>query len=195
MGAALAAIFFAAGGTALAGESAQAGSKGAVPEGKIAVVKSETFPEKILELKQKFDQIEAQYRPRFEKIRVMAEDLKKLEDELRTKEASLNADKLRQLQRDYEDLRRRGSREEADLQEEYTRAVESATRQIQEKLAKFTEAYATQRNIVAVFNLSGVANTGLFAFWDPATDITDDFVAEYNKANPVAAGTTPPAKP
>jgi hypothetical protein len=49
-----------------------------------------------------------------------------------------------------------------------------------------------------VINLAGAAQTGTLAYWNPGTDITDDFISEYNKANPVAGGAAPatqPAKP
>jgi Skp family chaperone for outer membrane proteins len=200
--AALAATALAAPGTGFARQSAQGGTASAIPDGKIAVVKADVFAEKVFELKQKYDQVDSQFKPRFEKIKKMAEELKGLEAEL-TSGKTVPPEKSRQLQNQYEDLKRRGMREEADLQEDLTRALETVTTPIQEKLAKFMGVYAAQRNIVVVFNLNGASEIGLFAFANPGSDITDDFIAEYNKANPVpgmpapvapAAG-TPPAKP
>ena len=47
-----------------------------------------------------------------------------------------------------------------------------------------------------VLNLAGIAQSQSLAYWHPSADITDDFVAEYNKANPVAgAPATQPTAP
>jgi Skp family chaperone for outer membrane proteins len=179
---------------ALAQQPAQTGASASLPDGKFAVVDAEKFSDKIDELKQKYDQVEAQFKPRFEKIQQMAEQMKKLEAEIRAGLTTLPADKQRQMQLDYEDLKRRGTRDESDLHEEVSRALAAATRPINEKLSKALADYAKQRNIVAVFNLAALADTGLLAFFDPGSDITDDFIAQYNKANPVSGAAAPGAK-
>jgi outer membrane protein len=63
-------------------------------------------------------------------------------------------------------------------------------------MTQFLNTYAAKRNIVVVINLAGAAQSGSLAYWNPGLDITEDFVSEYNKANPVAGVTaTPPAQP
>ncbi|HEX4998130.1 MAG TPA: OmpH family outer membrane protein [Terriglobia bacterium] len=160
-----------------------------LPDGKVAVVNTDVFPEKIAELKEKYDQIESQYKSRFDVIQKLAEEAKAIGDKL-SSSTDLTLDATRQLQTQYEDLQRRGTREETDLHDEVTRALDTATRPIQEKLKNFMSAYAREHGIVAVFNLVPAADSGLFAFWNPGTDITDDFVAAYNKANPAAGART-----
>ena len=46
-----------------------------------------------------------------------------------------------------------------------------------------------------MINLAGAAQAGVLAYWNPGTDVTEDFVAEYNKANPVAGASAPRPQP
>ncbi|MFY9556885.1 MAG: OmpH family outer membrane protein, partial [Blastocatellia bacterium] len=73
--------------------------------------------------------------------------------------------------------------------------IDTATKPIRDKLYQFLNNYAAQRSIVLIINLAGAAQTGTLAYWNPGTDITDDFIAEYNKANPVAGAPAAPPKP
>ena len=102
-------------------------------------------------------------------------------------------DKVQEMQGQYEELKKRGTRDLEDLRGEYQKAVEVATRPVEQKLMQFMQNYAAQRGIVVVINLAGAAQTGSLAYWSPGADITKDFIAEYNKANPVAGA--PATKP
>jgi outer membrane protein len=63
------------------------------------------------------------------------------------------------------------------------------------KLFQFLQTYSQQRGIVLIINLAGAAQSGTIAYWNPGADITQDFVTEYNKANPVpGAAAAPPKK-
>jgi len=67
---------------------------------------------------------------------------------------------------------------------------------VRDKLYQFLQTYASQRGIVMIINLAGAAQTGTLAYWNPGADVTEDFIAEYNKANPVAgAPAAAPATP
>lgn len=205
--AALAAILVASmAGQASAQQALQAGVGAAVPDGKVAVMNTEAFRAAIGELKLKYDQVDNQFKDRYQKLQAVESQLKQMESDIKTKGPNLTADKLQEMQGAYEDLKRRGTREFEDLKADYERTVETSTKPIRDKLFQFLNTYASQRGIVVIFNLAGAAQTGALAFWNPGADITDDFIAEYNKANPVsgAASATPnpgaqpataPAKP
>jgi outer membrane protein len=190
-------------GPAWAQLATQAGVGTAVPEGKVAVMNTEAFRAAIGELKLKYDQVENQFKDRYQKLQGVETQLKQMESDIKTKGPNLTADKLQEMQIAYEDLKRRGTRDFEDLKADYERTVDTATKPIRDKLFQFLNTYAQQRGIVMIFNLAGAAQTGALAFWHPGADITDDFIAEYNKANPVSGaapvnpGTQPaaPAKP
>ena len=195
--AAVAAMILAtAASVASAQQATQAGVGGAIPDGKIAVVNTQVFLSSILELKQKYDQVEGQFKDRYQRIQQMEGQLTTMQNDLQTKRGVLAADKYQQLQNDYEDLKKRGQRDFEDLKADYDRAVGTATKPVWDKLIQFLQTYSGQRGIVIVINLAGAAQSGTLAYVNPGSDITDDFVAEYNKANPVASAPAPaPATP
>src|SRR5690349_17118433 len=148
-----AAILSALTATASAQQAMQAGVGTALPEGKIAVVNSQAFPGGIGELKQKYDQVDKQFQPRYQQLQTIESQLKQMESDIQTKCPQLTPDKCQELQNNYQELKKKGTRDYEDLKAEYERAVDAATRPVRDKLYQFLNNYATQRSIVLVFNL------------------------------------------
>jgi Skp family chaperone for outer membrane proteins len=196
-----AALLAAGTATASAQQATQAGVGAALPDGKVAVINTQVFPGAILELKQKYEQVNNQFKDRYQKLQALGEQMKGMENDLRTKQNVLTADKYQELQANYTELKKRGEREQEDFNADADKQLDIATKPVRDKMTQFLNTYAAQRNIILVINLAGAAQSGSLAYWNPGSDITDDFVAEYNKANPVAgvAPATPspgqPAKP
>lgn len=190
--AAFAAVILAAAASSVAAQQAtQAGVGGAIPDGKIAVINTQVFPGAISELKVKYEQVNNQFKARLQGLQNLSEQMKTMENDLRTKQNVLAADKYQELQSNYEDAKRRGTREQEDLNNDVDRALDAATKPIRDKLYQFLQTYSAQRGVVLVINLAGAAQSGTLAFWNPGVDITEDFVNEYNKANPVAGAPAP----
>jgi Skp family chaperone for outer membrane proteins len=177
---------------ALAQQGAPAGTA-AIPDGKVAVINTNRFPVEIGELKQKYDQVEGQFKDRSTRIEQLRQQLGAKENELQTKQATLTPERIRELQAEIEDLKRRGTRELEDLQQDYAKALDGTTKPVRDKLFQSMQAYAVQRGIVMIMDLPGLAQSGALAFWAPGVEITQDFIKEYNKANPVPGATAPPA--
>ncbi|HWO02457.1 MAG TPA: OmpH family outer membrane protein [Blastocatellia bacterium] len=180
-------------GVASAQQAMPAGAGGAVPDGKIAVMNTEAFRGGINELKVKYDQVDAQFKDRYQKLQTVENQLKQMESDIRTKCPNLTPEKCQELQNGYEELKRRGTRDYEDLKADYERTVDTATKPIRDKLFQFVTTYATQRGIVTIFNLAAAAQNGALAYWNPGADVTDDFIVEYNKANPVSGAVAPAA--
>jgi outer membrane protein len=180
---------------ARAQRATQAGIAGAIPDGKIAVINTQAFPGQINELKQKYDQVDNQFKDRSQRIQQQQTALAQLENDLRTKANALAADKVQQMQEDYTLGKKRLERDVEDARAEYERAVDGATKPVRDKLFQFLQTYSQQRGIVVIMNLAGAAQAGIIAYWNPGADITQDFITEYNKANPVPGATTQPAVP
>jgi outer membrane protein len=166
-----------------------------VPEGKIAMLNTQVFPGQILELKQKYEQVDAQFKPRSDKIKADQTRLQAIQTELSTKGPSMAADRVAQLQAEGQDLDKQIKRDVEDARADLAKAEDRATKPVRDKLFQFLQGYAQQRGIVLIINIAGVAQTGSIAFANPATDITEDFIKEYNKANPVPVTTPQPPAP
>jgi Skp family chaperone for outer membrane proteins len=180
--------------TALAvSAAAQQPASGPVPEGKVVVINTTAVPSQIGELKQKYDQVDTQFKDRSQKLQAVVDQMGKLETEIKAQQNVLTADKLREKQDQYETLKRQATRDNEDLRAEAEKALEAATKPVRDKLYQALNNYSTKNGIVMVINLAGAAQSGALAFWDPKSDITEDFIKEYNKANPVPGGA--PAAP
>lgn len=165
-----------------------------VPDGKIVVVNTSLFTTQIGELKQKYDQLEVQFKPRSDKIQADQKRMTDLEQELRTKGNTLAPERVQQMTSEIEDIKRRVTRDVEDARADLQKAEQALTKPVRDKLFQFLQNYATQRGIVMIINLEGAAQSGILAYINPSNDITDDFIREYNKANPVA-GAAPAAQP
>jgi outer membrane protein len=188
---------------ALAGLSVSAAAQqpvagAALPDGKIAVLNTTLFRAQIFELKQKYDQVETKFKDRLAKLETIKQEITKLTNELQAQANVLPIDKQREKQDRIEQLRKQGTREQEDLNTEVEREVDAATKPVRDKLYQFLNNYCTRNSIVMVISLAEAAQSGTLAFWHPTADITDDFIKQYNQANPVAGGapaTAPATRP
>jgi Skp family chaperone for outer membrane proteins len=174
---------------------AQQPAGGAVPDGKVVVINTTVFPSQVGELKLKYEQVDAQFKDRSQKLQGLAEQTSKLENEIRAKQNVLTADKFREMQDQYELLKKQVQRDNEDIQKDAEKALEAATKPVRDKLYQALNNYAAKNGIVMVLNLAGAAQSGALAFWDPKSDITDEFIAEYNKANPTPGAPPAATKP
>lgn len=194
--AALAALIMAAvASVASAQQATQAGVGGAIPDGKIVVINTQAFPDGIAELKQKYEQVNTQFKDRSTRLQAAQTRLAEIENRLKTQGGVLKPDEVARLQDEYQNLKKSAERDLEDAKAEYDKAVDNNTRPVRDKLYQFLQNYATQRGIVMIINLAGAAQSGTLAYWNPGSDITDDFIAEYNKANPVAGASAAPVTP
>jgi Skp family chaperone for outer membrane proteins len=193
--AALACLLIAAAGVALAQQPAGAAGAAAIPDGKVVVINTNLFPTEIGELKQKYEQVQGQFKAQQQRIESLRQQVSTKESELQTKGPSMTADKQRELQLEIEQLKKQGTREVEDLQQDYNKALDTTTKPVRDKLYQFMQNYALQRSIIMIIDLPGMAQSGGLAFWNPATDITQDLIREYNKANPVPTAPAPSAQP
>src|SRR6266481_9077455 len=106
-----AALLTAATASASAQQATQAGVGAALPEGKIAVVNTQAFPGGIGELKQKYDQVDKQFQPRYQQLQTVENQLKQMESDIQTKCPQLTPDKCQELQNNYERLKKQGTRD------------------------------------------------------------------------------------
>ncbi|HJQ67386.1 MAG TPA: OmpH family outer membrane protein [Blastocatellia bacterium] len=170
-----------------------AGVNSLLPDGKIAVINTQAFPEQISELRQKYEQVNNQFKDRYERLKSLDTQLKQMETDIQTKGSAMAPEKVREMQTNFEDMKKRGSRDYEDLRVDVNKAIGASTKPVWDKIGQFMNNYAAQRNIVLILDLPGAAQAGSLAYVSPGSDVTADFIAEYNKANPVASAPAPPS--
>src|SRR5215813_1481320 len=97
-------------------QATQAGVSGLLQEGKVAVMNTAVFPEKIGELRQKYEQVQAQFKDRTQKLQALDTEVKNLTQDLQTKSPTLSQEKIQEMQVNIDEKKKRGTRELEDLQ-------------------------------------------------------------------------------
>src|SRR5262249_16933306 len=92
-------------------QDTQAGVSGLLQEGKVAVMNTAVFPEKIGELRQKYEQVQAQFKDRTQKLQALDQEVKQLTQDLGQKRATLTAEKVLEMEQSLNDKKKRGQRE------------------------------------------------------------------------------------
>lgn len=170
------------GGTTPAASAAPSGGTGA--EGKLAYINTARFRTGINEMKEKMDVLTAEFEPKRKELEGLENDVNNLKNKIQTQGNTVSAQvrngwveegtaKEKQLKRLAEDYEALGQKRQADV-----------SGPILEKIGKFLETYCQQRGIVMVLEGGAVQQTGVVLYAAIASDITEDFMAQYNKANP-----------
>jgi outer membrane protein len=167
-----------------------------LPKGKIAVINTALFQEKVEEFKAKIETLSRQFEPRVKEIQGLADKITALENTLKQQGNVLAPAKVAEMTENLEAMKREYKRKAEDLEADAGRAKDKAFEPISGKLGKFAEEYTAKRGIVMLVDMANALQSGTVVWFDPRSDITQDFINEYNKANPVAtAATKPAAKP
>jgi len=167
-----------------------------LPKGKIAVIKTGAFQEKVEEFKAKIESLSRQFEPRVKEAQGLADKINALETTLKSQNGVLAPAKIAEMTENLDSMKRDYKRKAEDLEADAGRARNRAFEPITGKLGKFAEDYTAKRGIVMLVDIANALQSGTVIWFDPRSDVTQDFINEYNKANPVAtAATKPAAKP
>lgn len=167
-----------------------------LPKGKLAVINTGIFQDQVEEFKQKIDALNRQFEPRVKDVQSLADKINALETTIKSQSGVLTPARVAEMTENLEGMKREYQRKGEDLQAEAGRARDRALEPITAKLTKFAEDYTARRGIVVLVDIGNAVQSGTVLWFDPRTDVTQDFVKEYNKANPVItaapAAKTPP---
>jgi Skp family chaperone for outer membrane proteins len=166
-----------------------------LPKGKVAVINTTLFQSDVEEFKAKVDSLNRQFEPRVKDVQSLSDKITALENTLKSQSGVLSAAKVAEMTENLEAMKREYKRKGEDLEADAGRARDKAFEPITGKLGKFAEDYTNKRGIVMLVDISNAIQSGVVVWFDPRSDITKDFIAEYNKANPVSTASKPATKP
>lgn len=171
-------------------------SGGTGAEGKIAVVVTDAFTDQILELKIKMDALKAELDPMNKEIQSLTEQIGALKTQVEKQGSTVSVATRNQWMEKGADMEKQLKRKQEDYESLGQKRFVELVGPIQDKIGKFLEDYATKRGITLVIEGAAAQKAGLLLWAADATNITDDFIKEYNKANPVLTPTssTPPKR-
>ncbi len=172
-----------------------AGAPLSLPKGKLAVINTAAFQEKVEEFKAKVDSLSRQFEPRVKEVQSLADKINALETTLKSQSGVLAPAKVAEMTENLESMKRDYKRKAEDLEADAGRARDKAFEPITGKLSKFAEDYNAKHGIVILWDIANALQSGTVIWFDPRSDVTQDFINEYNKANPITTAPKPAAKP
>lgn len=157
---------------------------------KVAIIDSAVFRDEVLELKVKYEKLQAEFAPK-------ARDLESMQTSIANKQKvaqdnkTLTLQQAQKLNGEIEQLKKDYNRSYQDSQDLASKREKTETEGIYEKLSKFLEQYCAKQGITTVFDARRLQDTGVVVYAAPMSNITKDFIGEYNKANPVQTAANP----
>jgi outer membrane protein len=170
------------------GASAGAATGGTGAEGKLAYINTGKFGSDINELKSKIDALNAEFDPKKKEVQTEEDALNNLKNKINTQGAAVSVQVRAQWVDEASDKEKSLNRKKEDYNLIGQRRLAEVTQPIYDKVGKFLETYCQQRGIVMVLEGGAAQQAGILLFAAQATDITDDFIKEYNKSNPASGG-------
>jgi outer membrane protein len=168
---------------------AAAGGTGA--DGKLAYINTAAFSAGINELKIKIDALNADFEPKKKEVQSDEEYLNNLKNKINTQGSTVSVQVRNQWVEEATDKEKILTRKKEDYNAMGQKKVAELTQPIYDKVGKFLEGYCQQRGIVMVLDGGAAQQAGILLFAAQATDITEDFIKEYNRANPSGSSSTP----
>jgi outer membrane protein len=165
---------------------------GQVPKMKLGIIDVLAFREKIGELKAKYEKLQAEFAPRAQQLEAMQTKLSAQEKTLADNK-SMTPQQVSKLTEEFEIGKKEYQRSVEDSQTLARRREEEETKAIYEKLQKFMDQYCAKNGITLVFDARRLQDTNIVVYAAANANVTEDFVKEYNLANPFKPQATAPA--
>jgi len=175
--------------TAAAAAVPNSGGLGA--EGKLAYINTAMFRQGINELKARLDVLNTEFEPRRKEVQALEEELNNLKNKINTQGATVSVQVRTQWTEEYAQKERDYKRKAEDYSALGERKLAEISQPVYDRVGKFLEQYCQARGIIMVLEGGAAQQAAILLFASPTTDITEDFMKEYNKANPSGAAPAP----
>jgi len=150
----------------------------------VKVIITAYFPSNINELRGKYELLNNEFKPQADKVQQTQQQISQIETEVQTQGQMMKQEALAARSAQYEKLKLDLKQMQERSQAEYEARMKEVVGPIFDKIDKFLEHYAQQRGISLILDASNNQQNPILAFVGADADITQDFIAEYNKVNP-----------
>jgi Skp family chaperone for outer membrane proteins len=171
------------------------GGGGTGAEGKVAIINTAAFRTGITEMKIKLDALNSEFEPKSKELQGIQDQLNNLKNQIQTQGATVQPAVRNQWQEQATEKEKELKRKSEDYDALAKKRLEEVSGPIYERIGKALEQYAQKRGIMMVIEAGAAQNAGLIVFANEATDITTDFMKEYNGSNPASGGAPQAAAP
>jgi Skp family chaperone for outer membrane proteins len=158
-------------------------------KGKIAFVNSAELQEKLIDYKAKIDELNRQFEPRIKEVQTLNDRAVALENTIKAQGATLSAATVAEKTEQLESMKRELTRKQEDLQADGDRARNQQMGPLKDKLQKFLAQFTANHGITLLIDLSNALESNTVLWFDRRADVTQQFIAEYNRALTPAGAT------
>ncbi|MGQ9897164.1 MAG: OmpH family outer membrane protein [Acidobacteriota bacterium] len=151
---------------------------------RIAVVNTQAFGELINEYRQQVVTLQTEFRSTADALQRLGTEIQAEEDALQRLSDQLTPDVRLKRTDDLERKKKDFKRRQEDLNEAAEKRAALLLNPVREKISKALEAYAKERGIHILLDVATAAKNGGLVYLAPGMDVTEDFAARYNQANP-----------
>jgi Skp family chaperone for outer membrane proteins len=153
---------------------------------KLGIIEIAAFRTEIGELKVKYEKLQAEFEPKQRELGAMQSSMEAKQKALQEGQ-NLTPQQAAKLQEEIQSLQRELQRKGEDATALAQKREQEETGATYDKISKFLEQYCTQKGISHVLEAGRLRETAMIVYAAPTAFITDDFIKEYNKANPATA--------
>jgi|SRR5215472_9622571 len=184
----------------LAVPAAHAQTSAAAATQKIAVINLQQAITGTTEGKQASQQLQTQFAPRRNELAGISKQIQDIQQRMQAGQTTLSDEAKADLQRQGNELQRRGQREQQDLQDDMNDASQEAINKIGSKMMTVLDKYAKEHGYSVVIDTSAQNTPVLYA--STGVNITEEIVKLYDDTYPAKAaapatthpGTTKPSQ-
>lgn len=175
--------------------AAGAPTGGTGAEGKVAYINTAQFRTGIQELKIRLDALNVEFEPKKKEIQSLEEEVNNLKNKIQAQGNTVSVQVRSQWVEDATEKEKILKRRAEDYDALGQKRLAEVSQPVYEKIGKFLEQFCQQRGIVLVLEGGAAQQAGVLIYASPATDVTEEFMKEYNKVNPAGAAPTAAAAP
>jgi outer membrane protein len=161
----------------------QTGAAAAAESGKVGVIQQRAIVEKTKVGKRKLEEMRAFQASRQQIISADDQELKKLEDELKSQEGGLSESAKMKKQEQFRVKFEAYQRKLQDFQRELQQKQKQMSDDMQKKIDEAVQAVADKGGFVAVLDEGGVATIQVVLYAHPSVDLTERVIKEFDRRN------------
>src|SRR5262245_35136854 len=168
-------------------QAAATAGGGTGAQGKIAIINTAAFRGGIDELRVKLEALDKEFETQNKELAGLQKQIEDLKSKVQAQAPTVQPSVRNGWMEQGAQLEKTLKRKSEDYQSLFQKRGQEMVAPIMDKINKFLDQYSQRNNIVLVLEREVAQSSSLLVWAAPVAEITEDFMKEYNKANPSAA--------
>jgi Skp family chaperone for outer membrane proteins len=171
---------------------------GTIAEGRFAVIDTDQFADQAQGIKRlvvAYQTLDREFKPRRDSVQQLQTRYEALVKEINDTKNVSDPKALAAKSDQADQLKTQIEREQQDGQKALEKRANELLGPVQQDISNALIAFAKQRGISVVFDLSKLGNVVMLVNEKDPINITDAFIADYNQRNPATTASTAPGRP